>query len=60
MSAQSVGIFPNNGVALFSFPCYTIDILSSGGGMNLQADVWIYRNDLITLIAKAAPKQIIV
>ena len=60
MSAQSVGILPNNGVALFSIPCYTIGILSSGGGMNLRADVWINCNDRITPIAKAAPKQIIV
>ena len=60
MSAQSVGILPNNEVALFSIPCYTIGILSLGGAMNLRADVWIYRNDRITPITKAAPEQIIV
>ena len=60
MSRQSVEILPNNGVALFSIPCYTIGVLSSGGGMNLRPDVWIYRNDRITPIAKAASKQIVI
>ena len=57
--AQSVGILPNNGVALFSISCYTIGRLSSGGRMDLRIIVYIYRDDR-TVPMIATPKQIIV
>lgn len=59
MLTQSVGILPNNEVALFPTPCYTIGILSSGGGMDLRTGVYTYYNDGTTPIEKATPKQII-
>ena len=45
MSAQSAGILPNNEVALFRVPCYTIDVLSSGGGIDLQMIVRVYHSN---------------
>lgn len=59
MLGQSVGILLNNGVALFSMPCYTIGIPSSGGEIDLYTGIYIYRNDRTMPKAKATPKQTI-
>ena len=59
MSAQSVGILPNNEVALFRVPCYTIDVLSSGGGIDLRIGVRVYHSDWTMPKPKATPKQLI-
>ena len=60
MSAQSVGILPNNEVALFCVPCYTIGMSSSVGGMDRRANIWIYHNERTTSKAKTTPKPIII
>ena len=60
MPAQSVGILPNNEVALFCVPCYTIGMSSSVGGMDRRANIWIYHNEWTTSKAKTTPKPIII